>query len=126
MYKAFAALFMSSLCGCALAACSTSGVMPTATATSIMSPSDLTANGAAEVVETAPPGAVAGGTLDATACQAHSFDPVPTDELALALLQSKAARSGYRFLTGVTYNRRNIDLGLNCYWTITASGFVYR
>lgn len=116
--------------GCAalllLAGCSTAGVVPTATSNSIADLSQYAStNGLVSVSETSPAGGKALGPVEVYACQAHSFDPPPTDDLALAMLKAEAAKRGARVLVGVQLQRQNIDMARNCYWTIHATAEAY-
>jgi hypothetical protein len=78
-----------------------------------------------EVLQVAPDGAASLGTVDIYACQAHSFDPIPTDELAVAMLKAEVAKRGGKYIVGMTLARQNIDIERNCYWTIHASGAAF-
>lgn len=63
--------------------------------------------------------------ISATSCMRYSWDPEPTNELALVLLKAKARDYGATGVAGVTYRRYNISLSENCKSNIVATGTAF-
>lgn len=84
-----------------------------------------TAAAPVSIVEAAPSGALLIGKVEAFACQAHDFDPFPTDELATTMLRAEAAKRGARVIASVKLSRSNVDIARNCFTTIRATGTAY-
>ena len=90
-------------------------------------PADVSEGGAAvDVLPEAIAGSERIGDVVAKACQVRTYDPLPTDALAVALLKQDAARVGASSLTNVKTTQSNIDLSAGCLTTITARGVAWR
>lgn len=110
-----------------IAACATSGVVNTAAPVVPYIPPDIAQRGSdVSVVGEVAAGAQFVGNVEAHACQKLQYDPVPSDELALAMLKAEAAAVGATSITEVKLQTSNVDFARNCFTTIHATGKAYR
>jgi uncharacterized protein YbjQ (UPF0145 family) len=106
-----------------MSACSSTGTTITADFPVAEIAPELEAVTAEVIVATdAPEGAKTLGNVEAVACQKYNFSPLPTDELALALLKQEAVKLGANTIVDVTISHSNVDFARNCFTTIYAKG----
>lgn len=111
--SAAAFAFAAALAGCASAT-------PTAPVSySTVSP-ELAAAGGGVTVLPASEGYDTITPVTALACQRAKWDPVPTEEYALALLKQEAAKKGADGLTDVTFTKGMVSVTGNCWQNIRA------
>jgi uncharacterized protein YbjQ (UPF0145 family) len=110
------------MCVLALAACT-----PSSQTTRVMLPGQAPKVAPEiEIVTSVPAGASAMGEMSAVSCTRAVGMPPPSAEDALTNLKIEAASKGATGLANVTYKQFGMDLGKNCWATITATATAFR
>jgi uncharacterized protein YbjQ (UPF0145 family) len=110
----------------ALSACSSTGVTNTASPSYATIPAELTAKVAGvAVLESAPSAGQKLGTVRAQACQRLTSDPLPTPELAIALLKEQAMLKGGNAIAQPSVSSSTVSLSGNCWANITATAEAF-